>query len=348
MPKLQLKNLLSQISAFFRTKILPKLSKLPNFFVLFISSWWHVLLIAFAALIFLYYPIGGMLVNNIDTNTNYEIKEDNSNQSATVDMMAYIVNREVNDKMWTPNLPFFFPSYFLDNMPNFQLGMFEVLSSFSNAFASRVEKNIVDNKDDLYLKEAAGLLKYPGTVWMFSPGNKLIPAPSANTQYRKARKSLIKYNQGLNDGSEVFYKNANDLAFFLQKAQKDLWRSATKNIEHSIRENSSDIIDNNADDVFYSNSGKVYAYYLLFKALSNDYKQIIVASNQYGTWTTMLKTLENASQISPMMVRNGELDSFSAPNHLSNLGFYMLKAQSLMQKIADKLTVPNKENIHAN
>lgn len=346
MPKFQYKAFFEKLSVFFKTKIRPKLALLSELLVTFISSWWHVLIIAFAALLFLYYPIGGLLVNNIDTNTDYEIT-DNNPQSATVDMMAFMVNREVNDKMWTPNLPFFFPSYFLDNMPNFQLGMFDTLGKFSGNFASRIEKNIIEDKNELHLKEAAALLKYPGTVWLFSPTNKLKPAPSANTQYRKARKQLIKFNQGLGNGSEIFYKNAEDLAFMLERSRNDIWKSVTKKLEAGIRENSTSLIDNKADDIFYYNQGKIYAYYLLFKALGVDYKEILVASNQYGNWTVMLKAMENASSVSPLIVRNGEVDSLSAPNHLATLGFYMLKAQTMMKKIEDKIITANKGKIYA-
>lgn len=346
MPKFQYKVFFEKLSVFFKTKIRPKLALLSELLVTFISSWWHVLIIAFAALLFLYYPIGALLVNNIDTNTDYEIT-DNSPQSATVDMMAFMVNREVNDKMWTPNLPFFFPSYFLDNMPNFQLGMFDTLGKFSGNLAARIEKNIINDKNELHLKEAATLLKYPGTVWLFSPTNKLKPAPSANTQYRKARKQLIKFNQGLGNGSEIFYKNADDLAFMLDKSRNDIWKSVTKKLEAGIRENSTSLIDNHADDIFYYNQGKIYAYYLLFKALGVDYKEILVASNQYGNWTVMLKAMENASSVSPLIVRNGEIDSLSAPNHLATLGFYMLKAQTMMKKIEDKIITANKGKIYA-
>lgn len=193
MPKFQFKDLTSRTAAFFKQKVLPRLSRLPDYLVLFVSSWWHVILIAFAALVFLYYPIGGLMVSSIDTNTSYEIKEPETNQSATVDMMAFIINREVNEKMWTPNLPFFFPSYFLDNMPAFQLGMFVTLAKFSSGFAERTGNLVMADDLPHHLQEAAVLLKYPGTVWMFSPTNRLLPAPSANTQYRKARKHLIKF-----------------------------------------------------------------------------------------------------------------------------------------------------------
>jgi hypothetical protein len=345
MPKFQFKDLTSRTAAFFKQKVLPRLSHLPDYLVLFVSSWWHVILIAFAALVFLYYPIGGLMVSSIDTNTSYEIKEPETNQSATVDMMAFIINREVNEKMWTPNLPFFFPSYFLDNMPAFQLGMFDTLAKFSSGFAERTGNLVMADDLPHHLQEAAVLLKYPGTVWMFSPTNRLLPAPSANTQYRKARKHLIKFNAALADGSEVWYKNPEDLTLLLNRARSDLWKNATRQLERQIRENSADLIDTKADDVFYYGQGKAYAYYLLFKALGHDYKNIIVKKDAYGIWTSMLKALENAAQITPAVVRNGKLDSLGAPNHLAALGFYVLKAQTLMNRIVDKINTPapNKE-----
>ena len=44
------------------------------------------------------------------------------------------------------------------------------------------------------------------------------------------------------------------------------------------------MIDTKADDVFYYGQGKAYAYYLLFKALGHDYKNIIVKKDAYGIW----------------------------------------------------------------
>ena len=164
-------------------------------------------------------------------------------------------------------------------------------------------------------------------------------------QYRKARKHLIKFNAALADGSEVWYKNPEDLTLLLNRARSDLWKNATRQLERQIRENSADLIDTKADDVFFYGQGMGYAYYLLFKALGHDYKNIIVKKDAYGIWTSMLKALENAAQINPAVVRNGKLDSLGAPNHLAALGFYVLKAQTLMSRIADKINTPapNKE-----
>ncbi len=308
----------------------------------FLNSWWHTLIIACVVIVFFYYPLGGLWVSHIDRNTSYEINETHPEQSATVEMMAFIVNREVNEKLWTPNLPFFYPSYFLDDMPNFQLGMFDALSKFASSFAKRADKKINAPEEQSNLSAAAELLRYPGTVWMFSPENKLLLAPSANIQYRKARRQLIDYNAGLSAGREIFYRNADDLAYILNKSRINLRKSSTA-LEDYIREESSSWWDTHSDNVFYYQQGKAYAYYLLFKALGHDYKDVIVRADLYRNWVSLLKALEDASLLQPLIVRNGELNSLTAPNHLGYLNMYINKARSLMAQIIKTLQQPQPE-----
>ena len=52
------------------------------------------------------------------------------------------------------------------------------------------------------------------------------------------------------------------------------------------------------------------------------------------------KALEKACKIQPSFVRNGELNSSFAPNHLAYLSLYILKAQSLFEKISQQLNQP--------
>lgn len=335
MPNDKLKSLwsaaLSWLKAYpWQERLLTLRSRLKGF----LASWWKWLLGAFAALIFLYYPLGGWMVHKIDTTTDYEINTA-QNQSATVEMMAFLVRREVSDKIWTPNLPFIFPSYFLDNMPNFQLGLMSAVSNTATAMSKRMEKPIA-SQDDRPLQTAAKLLNYPGTIWMFSPTNKLTPVPSAGNQYKKARKQLIAYNRDLRNGNIPFYKSPSDLRYFVSRMTADLWKSNAK-LETAVREKSSDWFDFQADNIFYYQKGKLYGYYLLFKALGRDYKEVIVNSDLYQPWTQMLSALEQGALLSPSVVRNGSPGSVTAPNHLAQLGWYTLKAATLGRSIVYKL-----------
>jgi len=295
-----------------------------------------IIIICIIGFLLLYYPLGAFLTHKIERNTNIEITNDTPNQSQTIEMISYIINNEVNNKIWTPNLPFLFPASTLDNMPNYQLGIIDSLSKFTTAFEKRIDGKIQNRENNSKLYKAATLLRYPGTIWMFDPQNKIKPVPSASNQYRKARRLLIKYNQSLISGQNTFYKNPLDLAYILQKINLNLSKS-TQQLSVAIRENSSNIFDFKADDIFYYNQGKAYTYFLIFKALGHDYKTEIVNTGQYQNWISITKALEEASLIQPWIIRNGRLNSITAPNHLSYLNSYILKAQNTIYKVITKL-----------
>ena len=313
-------------------KIILKLSKLR--FLSIFSSWTQLLGILILVFIGLYYPVGGYLINKIDTNTEFEISV-SPEQSATLETMSYLIKREVNDNLWTPNLPFIFPSYFLDNMPNFQLGIMSAVGRTTFALSKKLDKGVISEKENP-LKEAAMLLQYPGTIWMFSPQNKLTPVPSANSQYRKGRRRLIEYNQFLSEGSRIFYKSPQDLAYFTKITASTLWKN-NLNIENHIREYSQSILNNKADDLFYYTQGHAYAYYLIMRGLAQDYKEIIVKNEIYEDWIKAIKYLESASRLNPTIVRNGVLDSSFTPNHLASISYYTTRAAYVIKTISFKL-----------
>lgn len=306
---------------------------LKNFFIksgIFIASWWRAILFFFALLLFLYYPIGGLIVNNIDRNTDYDFTPpENHLQSETVDMLSHIVDREVNQKVWTPNLPFFFPSTMLDNMPNFQLGMFDAVGNFAYSF-----RNAFSLDSDM--KEISELLNYNGTIWMFSPENKINPISSANRMYREARKKLRAFNVALANNEETFNKRPQDLSFILQKASQNITKSVAA-LEQHISEESNSLYDGQSDDLFFYHQGKLYGYYLLLNSIGQDYKDIIVANNLYNRWTYLSRALEQASALDPWYVRNAKPNNVFSSNHLSYLAFYGLKADSHIQKLITQL-----------
>ncbi|MBQ8464876.1 MAG: DUF2333 family protein [Alphaproteobacteria bacterium] len=337
-----------------RHKIITMLAYIKSKFILYHTSVRHffqkldfdfseisfnVIVISITGFLLLYYPLGALLTDKIDRNTDIEINATGTPQSQTVDMISYLINQEVNEKIWTPNLPFFFPAAILDNMPNYQLGMIDGISKFTTAFEKKVDSKIHDKENTSHLYKAGVLLRYPGTIWMFSPTNKIKPVPSASSQYRRAKRALSKYNQSLISGKNTFYKSPQDLSFILQKSALNLAQSCNQ-LTASIRENSSNLFDFKADDVFYYNQGKVYAYYMLIKALGYDYKNVIVDYNLYPKWISLVKSLEKACKIQPAIVRNGQLNSSFSPNHLAYLNLYILKAQSLIYKISQQLNQP--------
>lgn len=301
-----------------------------------VSTWPRLIAVLAVGFIVLYYPLGAIITENIDTSTDYNIQKEN-NRSSTIDTLSFIIHREVYVNSWTPALPFIFPSSLLDNMPSFQLGLISSVSNIANSLSKQqTQITSADNP----LVTAAELLRYPGNIWMFSPTNKLIPVPSSNSQYRRARRHLKDYNKILSSGGAVFNTSAAGLQFILKNIHKDLTKTLSL-LETHIREHSSDIFDTRSDDTFFYTKGKLYGYHLLLSALMADYKDTIVKHNTYQTFTIIQKALENAFSISPLIVRNASLDSSFSPNHLANVGFYTSKASANITKAIKKLSQTN-------
>lgn len=172
MPKFQFKDLTSRTAAFFKQKVLPRLSRLPDYLVLFVSSWWHVILIAFAALVFLYYPIGGLMVSSIDTNTSYEIKEPETNQSATVDMWHSSLTAKLTKKCGRRTCRSSFRLIFSTTCRRSSSACLTRWPSSPRALPSALAILSWLKICRTTCRKPAVLLKYPGTVWMFSPTNR--------------------------------------------------------------------------------------------------------------------------------------------------------------------------------
>ena len=289
--------------------------------------------------VFLYYFIGGMLIHNIDTSASVYKPSTDGNKSAVVDMSAYLIRREVKDNLWTPSLPFLFPSYFLDDMPNFQRGLMSAVNKTISALNSSA---LIQNEPNDHLQQAAQFLKYPSNVWLFSPKNNLMPAPSSATQYKKGRKELNRFNDEFSLKHVAFELSAQNLAKILTPLAKDLSSLEVKT-ESYIRENAKSFIDTKADDTFYFARGKLYAYEMLFRALGLDFKEVLVQTNTYAEWTSLIKDFESAADLNPTFVRDGKLNSSIAPNHLATINYLNLKAYTRLKNIIQLLENFSKE-----
>ncbi len=295
-------------------------------------SFWKMIFGILAILLLLYYGIGGLIINNIDTSSSYQPKN-KDNSLSVIDMSSHLINREVYHKIWTPNLPFMFPSYFLDNMPNFQLGLMSAISKTISVFP----KLIITYDDDASmqnLSEAAELLQYPGNIWLFSSDNRL--APSSSTQYKKGRKKLNQFNQEIAQGRIIFQATPDNLLLILAAIKSDISKQIIKTDTH-IREYQKSLIDNKSDDIFYYDLGKLYGYFQILKALGDDFKDILVKEDVYQQWTALLKNLEMASDLNPSIVRNGKLNSSFAPNHLAAINYFASRSINILGDIINRL-----------
>lgn len=293
-----------------------------------LSSSWKTVLMVIPSFLFFYYAIGSKIVEDIDVSAEYSVLSEKTPLFETPSSMAFLLKREVDDKMWTPNLPIIFPAYVLDNMPNFQIGIVDAVRDVSGIMRKLNFNTPTQNKE---IKEAYKLLNYAPNIWIMTRKNALNLAPSSNSQYRKAAKKLRDYRR-----NGIFTPNAADLEKLIAGIGNKLQKISQINEEYQ-QEYSNDFWDTESDNLFYHNRGYAFALWQITKTLSSDYKDLILEMNVYPEWTYFVSSLKRAAEMNPLIVRNGSAVSLFVPNHLIMQNYYLLRALTAAEKIRNGL-----------
>ena len=215
---------------------LPQLPSLP------LGRWIGRFLLALLILVLLYYPIGMFWVHRIDDDTGFQPGEVPAGASRAVAIAAALIDREVNSHEWVANDPFFLPGWALDNMPNYQQGIIGALSQFAIEMTDQIGRTRGSSEADADLDKAAGLLKYPGTVWLFDFSTSWAPTASSESQYRAAKAAFLAYNERLAQGQAVFERRSDNLLGTLDRIAADLG-SLSATIDEHIETHSGTLID---------------------------------------------------------------------------------------------------------
>ncbi len=289
------------------------------------------------ALLLLYYPLGMIWVHRIDADADFLPPADSltPGKSRSVAMAQALVDREVNRHRWTANDPFFLPAAALDNMPNFQQGIVAAVSRFTIELTDQISRTRGSSEVDPDLDKALGLLKYPGTVWVFDFGTSWVPTATSEAQYRAAVRSLASYNERLAGGNAMFERRADNLLATLDRVAADIGSSSAA-IDRQIREHGG-VFDLHADDLFYSVKGRLYAYYLILGALAVDFDDIIKDRDLGPAWARMLASFRASIELEPWVIFNNTPDAQFLPSHLSAQGFYLLRARTQLREITNIL-----------
>lgn len=299
---------------------------------------WRLVGIGAVAFLFLYYPLGMALTHKIDDGLELPAGsgEAAAPSSIGVAVVAALIEREVNQNGWVMNDPFFKPASMLDNMPNFQQGMFSSFSRFAIELRDQIGRNRGSSAADPDLEIAAGLLPYPGDVWIFNFSVSLLPTASAEKQYLKARKALLAYNDRLAAGNAVFDRRADNLLATLDRIALDLGASSAA-IEQHVEDHSEDWIDTRGDDLFYNIKGQAYGYYMILRALRRDFDRVITARELTSVWDNLLASLKAVIELDPLIVTNGSRDGIYPANHLLAQGFYLMRARTQLRELTNIL-----------
>jgi hypothetical protein len=295
---------------------------------------WPVVLVA---LLLLYYLAGMAWLHQIDDDPAFAIETSApEGGSRAVAMSADLIDREINTHRWVANDPFFMPGSMLDNMPNFQQGVIAALSRFAIELTDQIARTRGSSQVDPDLNTASGLLRYPGTVWIFDLSTSLAPTASSESQYRRGMRALRDYNERLAAGNAVFETRADNLLATLDRIAADIGSSSAA-LDRHLAESSGFGLDFQADDILYANKGRLYAYYLLLRELGQDYARVIQERDLTSAWAQMLDSFRQAATLQPWVVVNGPPDSLLLPSHLAAQGFFLLRARTQLREISNIL-----------
>lgn len=294
--------------------------KLTGFIALIAERWRLVTLIS-AGFITIYYGLGAAVSSQIYNPIDTEIKPHTVTGKYLPPSVAYVLKTQVDDSAWVPALPAIFPAAVLDNLPNFQLGVKD-----STRFLT---KRLAVMYNDDKLKQAGELLDYPADIWLFSQTGEDKLAPGSAKQYRKAMAKIAAAVLTENNDETT---QTHNLKYILESFNIILKRQITK-LEKQVQEHNSETLDFKADDIFFYVQGNVYTLYYALLAVSKDYQDIIVKTEQYEHLTTALKYFKDAENLSPLSVQNGAPEDSYAANHLLYLAYYLAQAQNQINAI---------------
>ncbi|MBW1721661.1 MAG: DUF2333 family protein [Deltaproteobacteria bacterium] len=244
---------------------------------------------------------------------------------------------------WMPN-DLFWPTVFLDNMPNFQIGELEVVRYNVRVLRDNLSRMRTTDKLDPFAEAAFTALSNDPYKWWF---------PSAESKWKLGYDQLESFYRNLLTGKSDFYPRADNLVELLTQyaslmggvntrlinAPGDI--SQTLMIEEKAGETApsqggSTVVDINipwyrVDDNFYYAQGVAYALNESFKAIRSDFKEVLVDKNSLLLVDKILEVLGRC-QFEPLIVFNGDPDSIFA-NHSLNLSGLFNDARQKIQSL---------------
>ncbi|MGK9164779.1 DUF2333 family protein [Inquilinus limosus] len=285
----------------------------------------------------LYMAVGAFIVHAIDDDPDFAVAAPVANGSRAVDVAVALIERETGGThRWTANDPFFLPGWLLDNMPNYQQGIIYALSRFTAEMGDQLGRSRGSSQMDPDLDRATGLLRYPGTIWLFDLSTSWAPTASSESQYRAAAQALRRYNERVATGTAPFERRADNLLQTIDRFAADLGSQSSVIADH-IEASRGWLIDTQADDIFYATKGRLYAYFLVLRALGQDFQGVISQSGATRIWNEMVDNLREAAELRPLAVMNGRPDAMFQPNHLAVQGFFLLRARTQMRELSNVL-----------
>jgi hypothetical protein len=238
---------------------------------------------------------------------------------------------------WLPN-DVIYPSIFLDNPQNFQLGELEVVRYATRVLRDKLSRQRTTDSIDRQVDQAFSDFSNNPRLWIF---------PAAETKFNSGVKALVAYRQGLVKGSSHFYARADNFMELLDQltsllggvdtrlanAPRDSGRrlsveTAGDSYSQGERRQKVQTPWREIDDNFYFARGVAYALREVLLAVRWEFREVINIKRSAELVDTIIEELALAD-FEPLVVLNGSRDSIFA-NHSLKL---MATLESVRQKM---------------
>ena len=235
--------------------------------------------------------------------------------SVTLGMAARLLEKQVEERAFTPNDQFFYPTGLTRRTPAFQAAVVETLASAVEAIAA------VGGNDSL--SSAAESLGVAPSLWWVRAGWPPVGRP-AERHYSDARLALEEANRNLADrqferGS--FVASPRDRDAVLRALKADIGAEIARG-DQLVRNPRSTALPVQIARA----RGTAYASAIVLRGLSEDNADAIRASGRAARWGEALDALDSVARLDPLVPR-GE--------HLVRAGYSLLMAENAIRAILE-------------
>lgn len=261
-------------------------------------------------------------------------------RSAVVDVTAGLIDDNVNQNAWISSMLLYKLGFFgidwdhtpfLDNKASFQRGVNEAVRRTTVELVDTLVRMRGTSAINNNLQSARSKMQYDEGNWYFglSPFGFLQATPS---QYRAAIADLKKFNAELESCSAAFDTRADNLLVFVDRVANSIGGTSAI-LKERAEQHANGWFDTRADDRFWFAYGQLYGYYAILSAVRADFDQVLSERNLKPIWNETLKQFQSALNVQPAIISNGREDGWIMPNHLSTMGFYILRVRSNLVEI---------------
>jgi hypothetical protein len=244
------------------------------------------------------------------------------------------------------------PSVFLDNMPNWEIGVLQQVRDLARVMRNDYSRSQSQSREDPDLAQAEPNFFFDRNSWIL---------PRTESRYREAINGFSDYRArlaGNGDPQAEFYARADNLREWLAQVEKRLG-SLTNRLGNSVsdtRINESLAGDSSAeaaqpqpdqvpvktpwyeiDDIFFEARGSAWALVHFFRAAEFDFAQVLNDKNAQVSVRQIIRELESSLQpVRSPIIMNGGGYGMTA-NHSLVMANYLARANSAVINLRELL-----------